>query len=416
MSLRKKIAFNTFIQFVNRFAIAGSAFLVSLLIARYFGARGFGEYSKATNFIALFYLLADFGFNAVVLRDINNRPNEEKSIINNLFGLRMIGGFALICIAILITFFLPYDVVRNEGFTPVAKGAIISLSLMILYQAFLNTANVVFQKHLRYEQSTLANIAASVVTLLTAVVLLSLGKSLPVILLSYVVGAIAASFILFIFVKKLHAQFAPRFSLIESKRLIVKALPLGLTLVFNIVYFRADVFILTLFRTTTEVGTYGLAYKFFEFPLTIPTFFANSLYPILLVHSQNKKQFQSTVTKAGLVLLGLSLIILVGIYITAPLLVYIRKDFFPSIAVLRLLSLSMPVFFLSSLFMWILITYGKNKQLLTVYFIGMIINILLNLLFVPLYGITAAAVITFVTELIILLASGYLAIRLVMVR
>jgi len=413
MSLSKKVLFNTFAQFINRFVIAGSAFLVSLLIARIFGARGFGEYAKSTTFIAFFYLFADFGMNAYILREITHNPAREKEIVGNLFGLRLIVGIILTLLAFLVTFILPYDAVRNEGFTPVAKQAIQVLTILVLYQAFLNTTNIIFQKHLKYEQSTLANIVGSIVTLIAVIVFLYFKSPLPIVLFGYSIGSLFAGIILFIFVKKLFIHFTPLFSWLEFKKIILNSLPLGLTLVFNLVYFRADVFILTLFRTTTEVGTYGLAYKFFEFPLTLPAFFANSLYPIFLARVNDKKLFKETVVKAGLFLLGSSIIVLLGFYLCAPLLVFVRKDFYPSIEVLRILSLSTPVFFLSSLSMWIMITFGKNKQLLIIYFLGMIANVILNLIFIPFYGTYAAAMITLISEFFILLVSGAVAIKLV---
>lgn len=416
MSVRQKVIFNTFIQFINRFILSGSAFLVSLFIARFFGPRGFGEYSKATTFIALFYLFSDFGLNAYTLRQISQEPQNEKKIINNLFGLRIVISLILILIVVFITLFLPYDAIRNEGFTPVAKKAIIVLSLLILYQSFLTTTNVIFQKHLRYELSTLANLVGSFITVITVFLLLLLKQSLPTILLGYSCGSVVSTIILFFLVKKLYGHFTTSFSLTESKKLIFNSLPLGLTLVFNLVYFRADVFILTLFRTTNEVGAYGLAYKFFEFPLTLPTFFANSLYPILLQRSQNKKLFKETVLKAAIFLLALSLFTLFSFYLFAPFLKFIREDFYPSISILRLLSLSMPVFFLSSLFMWILITFGKNKELLLIYFFGMIINLLLNLIFIPSFGTTAAALITLLSEFIIMVINGWFSFKLVMLR
>ncbi len=63
--------------------------------------------------------------------------------------------------------------------------------------------------------------------------------------------------------------------------------------------------------------------------------------------------------------------------------------------------------------MWILITHGKNKQLLVIYFLGMLVNIFLNLLFIPTYGITAAAIITLISEFLIMFASGWIAVKLV---
>ncbi len=412
VGLRGKILFNTIIQFVNRFAISGSAFIVNLIVAFYFGARGYGEYAKATTFIALFYLFTDFGLNAVTLRDMTHDQKHQKGIVNNLFGLRTIASVILVILALIITYFLPYNSVANEGFTPVAKFAIASLTILILYQAFLNTANIIFQKNLRYEQSTIANIIASLTTVVTVYLLVIKGFSLPVVLLGYGVGGIVGAIALYYFTKRLDPSFAFAFSKDKSIDLIKRAFPLGLTLIFNLVYFRADVFVLTLVRTTTEVGTYGLAYKFFEFPLTIPTFFANAIYPILLIRSKDKKLFVKTSIKAGLFLFGLSIITTIGLYLGAPFLKYIRSDFSPSIQILQLLSFSTPLFFISSLFMWILITYGKNKMLMIIYFIGMIFNIALCVMFIPAYGTNGAAIITLVSEALVLILSGFYSLRL----
>ncbi len=416
MSLKKKVLFNTGAQFVNRLAISGSAFLVSLLIARYFGVRGFGEYSKATTFIAIFYLFADFGINAVVLKEINDKPREEKKIIGNLFGLRMLLGIFLTIIAVLITFFLPYDSSRNEGFTPLSKMAIFALCPLILYQAYVNTVSAIFQKNLKYERMAIAGFLGSVATLIAVFILLLFKNSLPVVMLGYLFGAVIGVLFYQLLVKKVFADFSLFFSVEKMKKIIIASIPLGLTLIFNLVYFRADIFILTYYRTTSEVGVYGLAYKFFEFALTIPALFANSLYPILLNRSKDKQVFKQTTFKAGGFLLLMSFFVMVFFYVSSPLLVLIRDDFYPSISILRTLSFSMPFFFLSSLFMWILITYGKNKQLLYIYFLGMIVNLLLNFLFIPLYGINAAVVITILSEFLIMILSGLVSYRLVMLR
>src|SRR5207244_1517417 len=73
--------------------------------------------------------------------------------------------------------------------------------------------------------------------------------------------------------------------------LLLPSLPLGITLLFNLVYFRADSIILTLTRPTAEVGIYGLAYKVFEIVLVFPTFFMNAVYPLLL----EKQNFQFSI-------------------------------------------------------------------------------------------------------------------------
>ena len=59
---------------------------------------------------------------------------------------------------------------------------------------------------------------------------------------------------------------------LRLRSLFIASFPLGLTLLFNVVYFHIDSIILTFTRTSAEVGIYGLAYKIFELPLVLPTF------------------------------------------------------------------------------------------------------------------------------------------------
>jgi len=62
--------------------------------------------------------------------------------------------------------------------------------------------------------------------------------------------------------------------------------------------------------------------------------------------------------------------------------------------------------------MWILIAKKKQMLLLKIYGISMIINIVLDVLFIPTYGYMAAAWITGICEAIVLAMSGASALQL----
>jgi len=182
-------------------------------------------------------------------------------------------------------------------------------------------------------------------------------------------------------------------------------LPLGLTLIFNLIYFKADALILSVFRPTSEVGIYGLAKSFFEFPLAVPTFFMNAVYPILL-SAKRKAQSAKLIKKSAIFLLIFSLLFSVICYLLSPYLVLIKSDFADSVLIFRILSAYLPIFFLSSLFMWTLIALGKQKLLVLIYGKVMIINLLLNLFLIPRFGYLAATIILGISELMVLGLTG----------
>lgn len=416
-----KVFWNTSAQVIGRLVGAGTTFFISILIARAFGAEGYGDFAKVTTYVALFYLLADFGMNAVFLQKTNesiaNPPGGGSRIDANnkswgeLLGVRVVGSVVFMFLALAILVFLPQGV--GQGYTAAVRLGIILLLPSILFQAIITTTNAEFQRRLRYDLATIAIVAGALVTIATVVGIVGGIKGIGVIgvIGGIGVGMLISALVALGLIKKFETPLGftiTRFSLLSY---FTRSLPLGMTLVFNLIYFRADHFILALSRTTSEVGIYGLAYKVFEFPISIPTFFMNSVYPLLLAQltqTSNLKtqKFQTIIWKSGIFLFLASLFLLLVFWFTAPLLTIVRPEFAASTGALRVLSLGLPFFFLTSLTMWTLIALKRQTVLAVIYGASMVVNVFLNAWLVPTHGYMAAAWVTVGTEALVLALSG----------
>lgn len=413
-SKKTVIGVNTVAQFAGKVASAGVMFLVALIIARSFGADGFGDFTKITTYVAFFYLLADFGLNAVFLQ------NEQKSdgSWGNLFILRILTSIILIILSLSILFFLPYG--SDRGYTYFARLGIILYSPTILFQALITTANALFQKHLRYELATLALVIGDIVSLvlvgLTAFLAVSSGSVVSAV--SLMLGAGVTGIVSLILAYRLEKTAKISFSLKAMKELLLGSMPLGIMLIFNQVYFRFDSFVLTLTRSTAEVGLYGFAYKIFEMPLVIPTFFMNAVYPLLLQAkardqlSEESQLFENLFKKSFKTLLLSSLIIVILFWLAAPLLTLVRPEFSGSELPLRILVLGLPIFFTTSLLMWVIVAVGEQKVLPLVYGISMILIIAADIVFIPKFGYISAALITDLAEISVLMMLGAIVLKL----
>ena len=401
MSNRKIIALNTISQIAGKVITSGTTFLISILIARSLGAAGYGDFTKITTFVAFFYLFADFGLNPAYLE-----LSDDKRAQGNLLALRTLMGLGLMFVCISILAFLPGS--RTEGYSPFVKFGIILFSVSILFQGLITTANAFFQKHLRYEYATYALSVGSVVTLLLVCLLpyLRLLGVLPIVV-TFAMGSFVTASISLFFAKKLLLNLTFSFDGALTKKMLTIAFPLGLTLLCNVIYFHADSVILTLTKSTYDVGIYGLAYKVFEFPLVIPTFFMNAVFPLLLISQKtgDRNAFARQIIQSAAILFSLSLVILVAGYLVAPILSFIKTDFQASIMPFRILLFSLPVFFITSVTMWALIALKKRVQLFLIYFISMLVNIGSNIFFVPRYGYIASSWITVLSETLVLLLS-----------
>jgi O-antigen/teichoic acid export membrane protein len=295
----------------------------------------------------------------------------------------------------------------TQGYTTLVRTGIILFTPSIVFQALTTTGNALFQKYLRYDLSTIAVIAGSLVSLVLVGVITSIpftSQSILYATSALLVGGAVTAGVALSLTRKLERVVHSTLSPPRLWSLFYASIPLGLTLLFNLVYFRIDSIILTVTRSTAEVGVYGLAYKVFELPLILPTFFMNSLYPILL--GQSSGVFKKTIRTSAVILFFSSLVIAGALWVCAPLVTVIKTDFFASISALRVLLLGLPFFFLSSLTMWILIAQKKQNILAGIYGVSMVVNICLNYFFIPTFGYMAAAWITVASEALVLLLSG----------
>jgi len=417
--LHKKLAWNTGAQLVARGISAFASFVITLFIAHRFGANGFGDFIKITTYVAFFYLLADFGFNAIYLQHTSlASAGKEDTAWEDLLGLRLIVSAVLVIAASALLWLLPRG--TAQGYTTFVRMGIIFFTPSIVFQAIITTTNALFQKHLRYDFSTIATGVGSLLAVILIIVITqSIFSGATVIWATTVFlleSAITAAVALFL-TRRLQQANRISVSWRRMKGLFWVSAPLGITLLFNLVYFRVDSIILTLTRTTAEVGVYGLAYKIFELPLVIPTFFMNALYPVMLEHTVHgtrytESEYISVLKKSAGLLFAGSLIVIGALWIGAPIISFIRTDFVGGTQVLRVLALGLPFFFLSSLTMWTLIAKKKQTLLAVIYFISMIVNVLLNMIFIPRFGYMAAAWITVGSEGFVLAMSGYSAVHL----
>lgn len=404
----RSVITNTLYQLTGKIVSSGLAFITTILLARSLGAHHFGEYTKSLAYLTLFYPAVDFGINTIFIRDFHGKTKEY---FQYLTGLRIALGAGLTGLAILGITILG---LLHPSFGGVVYKTTIVGSLTILGFAVFISTNAIFQESLRYDLSVLAVMSGSAVALVSLIILLPNIKSDPTrgVLIGLVIAVVNSAVtggLGIVLVRRLGISRILSFTSRFWPFLLKNSWPLGVTLIFNIIYFHLDILVLAANRPTAEVGAYGLAYKFFEFPLAIPTFLMNSLFPILLVKRNNKK-YLANWGKVTLILFGLALVLSALIWQVAPWLVYIRTDFAQSVTLLRLLVLLLPLFFVSSPLMWLFVLFDKQNRLLDIYGMAVVVNLASNVILIPERGAIGAVIATGITEAWVLVA-GFIRVR-----
>ncbi len=196
-------------------------------------------------------------------------------------------------------------------------------------------------------------------------------------------------------------RFSLDFDLRFAKHFLIQSLSMGALVTLYSIYNRLDIFILKAYQNDAAVGIYGFSYKIYENLILGAGFLSNATFPLLSNRAGNPSLFKQAFEKFFAALFLLSLIGSLALFLFAPLIVSLLagSDFIPAVLPIRLLSLSLVGAFLGHSTGFALVALNRQWLGIKLVLLSLILNGALNLLFIPHYSYTAAAINTGLTEL-----------------
>jgi O-antigen/teichoic acid export membrane protein len=199
---------------------------------------------------------------------------------------------------------------------------------------------------------------------------------------------------------------APQIDLDAWRRLLVEALPLGVALVLNTIYFRIDAILLSVLRGPEDTGIYGAAFRFLEVSTSFTNLLVLSLFPLLAAASHGHDVARvRELAQRGLDLLVLAGVpLVVGTIMVAPSLIRLAagEAFTASVSPLRIVIVAAALMPVNSLFGYLLIAMRHERDALWLNIVALVMNVALNVALIPRYGVIAAAWIGTASEVVIL--------------
>lgn len=412
--LSKKIAFNTAFQLIGKVISMTITVLITVLVARYFGREAYGQFSLMQNWPALFFIIVDFGMNAIAVREISSDWNLAGKYFGTVLFIRIIFSVLLSLLLVPLILIFPY--------TPYLKTGIILSLLLILTQGLYATGNIIFQTKMKYNLSTYAYLLGYFVILILTGLAVKFNLGVIAVSVSYVFGGIVTFAFMLFYIKKNFSDIHYSVDLTVAKSLLINSLPLGLMFIFSQINFKSDSILLSVLHlpeqyklsNTDSVAVYSLPYKIFEVSLVIPTFFMNSMYPVFLekLH-RSKEELGKIFVKSIQALVVLALVGSIAGFMLAPIVINLLggPEFALSVPVLRILLSGLIIYFCTQPISWLIVTLGHQKKLPYIYLISAIINVTLNYIFIQRYSFFASSIITHISELSILIMLVYVAKR-----
>ncbi len=184
---------------------------------------------------------------------------------------------------------------------------------------------------------------------------------------------------------------------------------MGISAIIVFAYFKLDTILLSILKTSADVGIYNAAYKVVENIAFFPAMFVGLVMPIMsryIFHEREK--FEKVADKTFKVFFILAVPLVIGIFFLAKDIIRLigGAGFEESVRVLRILSLATAFLFFGNFFTNVIIAGSRQKKLIIILFFCAIFNIGLNLLLIPRFSYNGAAITSSLTEFLVVVLSG----------
>lgn len=402
MNETQLIARNTFIQLVGKIIITALALVGFGLVTRYLGQEGYGFFSTIYTFLAIFGILIDLGLQMTTTRLIADPQNDEGQILSNALTIRFLASIIFLSIAPLIIILLPYPGIVKTGTALAAIG--------FIFASLVSTITSFFQKNFIMKKVVIAEVTAKIIYLIGTVTAIKLNVGLLGIIGAVILDSFFSFAILLYFASK-QALLRPSFDKLIWKKILLSTWPIAATIALNLIYFKGDIFIMSLIRTQAEVGLYGAPYRVLEVLINIVYIFLGLILPVMATaYAINNYEKIKQVLQASfnfLIIITLPMIV-GGYFLGRDIMTFIAgEEFIVSGDIIKILFVATGSIFIASLFGYVIVAIDKQKEMIKFYAINAILSVVGYTYFISKFSYWGAAYMTIVTEGFILLSAGY---------
>ena len=392
-TIHKVLQARAIIMLMERFFRLGAGAIITFMVARMLGDEALGTYGVVMVWAAFLAPLSSMGLNNLVQKMASTQSCPEQARIylqtalwlrlgaGLLFGALMILGFAI---------FYPHYFQTGPW----------QISSLFILQAFSAMMLCEYDQNYRghFRAVALSKVLVSVLTLTARIVALIYGAGIDLLLLVVGIEFLLTGAMQYYWFRR-YAPAEPGLQLrwvqwSAAKAMLQRSSWLWLSAVVSVVYLKIDTIMIEQMIGIAATGQYTAVARLSELWYVIPTTLAARYYPDLLkAFNQNWDSYLLILKRRSLQFFVMALVIAILMTITAKwiMLIAYGEKFVGSATVLQIHVWAGCFIFVRALISQHLIITGNEPLSLLSHGVGAILNVLLNLWLIPLYGIEGAA-------------------------
>ena len=396
--LREVITGGAVVSIANVIAIL-SGFIFSLIMARVYGAWSTGVYSIIQSIFMLTMIIASFGFNTAILKymplhEVNYSILSARRVYRKMSGMLLISGAIISACLYMLAAPLAGSLLNKPYMQEVIEFSAPLLLIFALSRFFIQSLRALKDIKLYSIIIVLEPVLRVVLLLLLSVYFFS--ELDPV--YSYLISIVLICIVSYLLVERLIAgKIDISHNKINAERtrdLISVSMPMLLTSLMQVVIAETDTIMLGIFKSAETVGIYAISFKIAAFTSFFLGVFNAVLAPKFSELFQKKELHslkllaQKTATFSAVITLPIAIIFLVfGNHV----LEIFGSEFMTGHVALSMLVIGQMVNVISGSVGYFLDMTGHQKAFNIIVCSSAVMNIVLNLILIPPYGLEGAA-------------------------
>lgn len=391
-----RVPLNAILLSSSQFIRAAIGFLFFLFLARQLGPEDYGRYMFAFALSEIFSILGDIGLHEYTIREIARKPEQLRERLAGILGLKTLLSSVSATVMIAI--------VPLMGKDRATSLAVVAFAVAQIGYSWFYASTIAYSVRQDLHIQAFLWLMEKVLFAIAGVVTLLIWHDFVLVALSNTFVQFFGGILAVVIAWKKYGPFVLKLDRDKWRGYLKASLPFGMIVAFYLVYFRVDSVMISFFRGDTanvEVGQYASAYNLISALLFIPAGLVAALFPHLAGQFRKPTDnLDGPFQKAVRWLLVISMPMAVGGWLLSEqvILFFLKDQYLPATTALAILSWVLPVWFVTFLQGNILTVVERQKAVAGVGFINMVVNVGLNLIFIPPYGFTAAAWTTLITE------------------
>lgn len=369
------------------------AFVVGVFAARYLGPNNYGLINYAAAYATFFASLCTLGINSVIVKNFVDHPEQEGETIGTTLLLQAVSS--LLSAAVIVGIVSIVD--KGEKLTVVVVAL---YSIRLIFQVF-ETLNYWFQAKLQSKYSAMAEMTAYAAMSVYKIILLALGKSVEWFAVAnafdYIVLAV---FLLIAYFKNGGSKFT--FSLNKAKELLKSSNSFIISGLMVAIYASTDKFMLKQMLGADEVGHYSIAVTISTSWAFVLSAIIDSFYPgIVESFRDDRLSYERKNRQLYAIVFYIAVLASVAICLVAKpfILIVYGESYLPAVAPLRVVVWYTAFSYLGVARNAWMVCENMQKYLKYLYVGAALLNVLLNLAFIPVLGAAGAAAASLITQI-----------------